>query len=72
MIAKPKGKNWHNIEFYHYPEWTPEGYRPLLMLEPCEEGDEVLWQGKWTTRGIDKGAEMTALHLPTRTKRPLP
>lgn len=71
-MKPPKGKDWHNLYFFQDNDWLEGGYRPLLMLEPCEEGDEVLWQGKWTSRGIDKGAPMTAMHLPTRTKRPLP
>jgi len=65
----PRGKSWHTLSFPW--ELLVEGERPLLELEPCEEGDKVLVKGKWCD-GIDTGAQMTPSHLPTKTTRPLP
>lgn len=62
---------WHRLDFTD-DMLTGGPYRPLLMLEGCQHGDEVLVGGRWMCSGLDWGAQMTAMHLPTRTKRPLP
>lgn len=69
FVAHPRGNSWHRDDFF--TDMLEEGDRPLLLLEACQEGDEVLVKGRWTTY-IDKGAQMTRMHLHTRTKRPLP
>jgi hypothetical protein len=69
MPAPPAGMQWHRDDFT--PEMLPNGYRPLLMGEPCQSGDEVRYMGTWNN-DVDTGFAMTHLHLHTRTTRPLP
>lgn len=68
-VQPPDGFLWHCMGWT--PNMLPDGWRPLLLNEPCETGDQVLVSGQWR-EGIDTGARMTPRHLPTRTRRPLP
>jgi len=69
FISHPFKGSWHRDDFTD--DMILGGYRPLLMLEACQDGDEVLVGGRWTDY-IDTGARMTDKHLHTRTMRPLP
>lgn len=65
----PAGMKWHR------DDWTkdmlPEGYRPLLLDERDEDGDQQLSEGEWITL-LDCRFKTTEDERHCRTRRPLP
>jgi hypothetical protein len=75
MPEPPKGKEWHCDNFAE--EDLPPGYRPLLMDEKPQEGDEVKMGGKGFNEWIEqtecqREVEAARDSAPQRTRRPLP
>ena len=74
LPTPPPGMHWHREDGWKEGD-LPPGTRPLCDGEPCEQGDEVILPShlanRWSSVGLDFGAQMTPRHLHTRTTRPL-
>lgn len=67
----PAGYFWHTSSRYEWSEDDlPTGYRPLLLGEERQAGDEMYSNGWRPTICI--GGIASAWHEPCRTTRPLP
>lgn len=70
----PAGQQWHRTDGWT-EDMLPDGWRPLLLGEIAQQGDEAMWalaKGIWHT-GVTfdrKGDNYPAHHY--RTRRPLP
>lgn len=72
----PAGRKWHRDDWTQ--DMLPDGWRPLLLGEKAEQGDEIYplagnddWKGKWQT-DVSWWAAASESMFPTRTRRPLP
>lgn len=67
----PEGQQWHRTDWTE--EMLPEGYRPLLLEEKDEIGDEMFQHRQWVTV-TNPAVHSTAEDwwVPHRTRRPLP
>lgn len=68
----PEGYEWHRNDWTE--EMLPEGWRPLLLGESVEVGDDV-WLNKeygWNTSANGSSIGRNPLHPFARTRRPLP
>jgi hypothetical protein len=69
MPKPPEGKQWHRNDFTK--EMLDGGYRPALLNEIQQKGDEYLDPAfGWLIAGYESKAQEKHLHR--RTKRPLP
>jgi hypothetical protein len=69
----PEGREWHRGAEFTQDD-LPEGYRPVLVSEALEHGDEA-WahgEGPWTATSAIGDTLKTGWHTKHRTKRPLP
>ena len=65
----PEGEQWHRTDWTQ--DMLPDGYRPLLLGETDQDGDECDGCGKWQV--LYRVNSVTALLSPRcRTTRPLP
>lgn len=74
LPTPPAGQQWHRTDGWK-AEWLPEGWRPLLLGEARELGDQhPLQDDKWLTveryPAHENKASRTWTHC--RTRRPLP
>lgn len=74
LPAPPPGKQWHRDDWTQ--DMLPEGWRPLLMDEVWEQGDQIYRQNGWETAGNKLtdaiGILCCKMTQPCRTQRPLP
>jgi hypothetical protein len=68
LPATPDGQQWHRVDGWT-EEMLPAGYRPLLLDESPEKGDE-LFSYKWIPINLHTPAMRH--EKPQRTTRPLP
>lgn len=68
----PPGLQWHRADGWEAKD-LPEGYRPLLLGENAQEGDEIAgpsgWRPQW---GLELDIPAQKSHICQRTRRPLP
>lgn len=72
----PAGRRWHREDWTQ--DMLPDGWRPLLLGEKAEQGDEIYplsgnddWKGKWQT-DVSWWMAASESMFPSRTRRPLP
>lgn len=68
----PPGQQWHRDDWTQ--DMLPEGYRPLLLGEDMQIGDERYFNGKWETKTTNCGwvfENADEYHVPGRTSRPM-
>lgn len=69
LPAPPAAQSWHRADWTE--DMLPEGWRPLLLGEVRQYGDECLYKGEWQPTS-DTTACTSPSHLHYRTRRPLP
>lgn len=67
----PAGREWHKRPWAE--AMLPDGFRPLLLHETPEYGDEYWYEyHQWTARTSFPADPINATHYHHRTRRPLP
>lgn len=67
----PEGREWNQGEKFTADD-LPEGYRPMLVGEDVQKGDECWERGKGPWVAADPATLSKVWHVKHRTRRPLP